>query len=92
MLVGLALALACGAPSDARAQADTETLDFQEYGTSYSATTPGLGLPDEVLEKFYSSNAVRLLGLERASAGAAREQASAGIVREQVYAGVVREE
>ncbi len=52
----------------------TETLDFQEYGTSYSATTPGLGLPDEVLEKFYSLNAIRLLGLEQASAGVVRKE------------------
>ena len=40
-----------------------DTLEFSDYGIWYSATTPGLDLPREVVEKFYYQNAARLLGL-----------------------------
>jgi len=40
-----------------------DTLRFEDYGVWFSATTPGLDLPREVVEKFYYQNAVRVLGL-----------------------------
>ena len=40
-----------------------DTLEFSDYGIWYSATTLGLDLPREVVEKFYYQNAARLLGL-----------------------------
>ena len=40
-----------------------DTLRFEDYGLWFSATTQGLDLPAEVVEKFYYQNAARLLGL-----------------------------
>ena len=40
-----------------------DTVRFEDYGVWYSAITPGLDLPTDVVEKFYYRNAAALLGL-----------------------------
>ena len=44
----------------------SDSLNFRDYGTSYDAPTRSLNLPEDVLRKFYSENAVRLLRLNTA--------------------------
>lgn len=41
----------------------SDSLEFSDYGMWYRAHTRGLGLPAPVVEKFYYTNAARLLGL-----------------------------
>ena len=44
--------------------AGSDSLEFKDYGTSYSASTKGLALPDSVLRKFYAGNTLRVLGIQ----------------------------
>lgn len=48
----------------------SDSLEFVRTGTPFKTQTQGLGLPADVLEKFYYRNAVRILGLETPAQGA----------------------